>query len=91
MNTVIVENLTNAFFENRTDTALPLITIYNSPTDFANKYVARIHVIEGGISTPLVYAALANSMDDLREKIPPHLTCIPRDAHDDQSIVESWV
>lgn len=92
MNTEIVDNLSDAYYESRTDYTLPLITIYNAPADFAGQFVARIHIVEiNGTTRPLIYAALADSLDGIRAKLPQGLDRLERSPEDDKHIIESWI
>ncbi len=84
--TEIVENLSEAYYANVAAATLPLITIYNSPADFKGKYVARIHN-----PNPLKYAAVADSLEGIRGKLPQGLTNIGREPADALVIVETWV
>ena len=61
--------------------------IYDHPLDFQNKYVARLW--NGPIPTNTVLEA--DSLQDIRAKIPEGLTLIPRMPADDPVIVECWV
>lgn len=66
---------------------LPMICVYEKPTDYPDKYVARLW--DGQYPTRLV--AVADTLDDIKEKIPPNMVLIPRVEKDDPTIIGSWL
>lgn len=66
---------------------MPMITIYNRPTDYPDKYVARLW--DCNVPTHLV--ATADTLEEIRTTIPPNMTQLPHMAGDDPCIVEVWL
>ena len=66
---------------------LPLITVYFSPEDFPDTWVARLYDIE----KPTKYFALANTYKEIRAFKPRNMHIFKRDDKDVLSIVEIWV
>lgn len=67
--------------------AMPMIAIYNHPTDYPDKYVARVW--DCNIPTHLI--ATADTLEEIRATIPPNMTRLPSMAGDDPCIVEVWL
>ena len=61
---------------------LPIIVIYNKPTDFNDKYVARLF----NVDLPTPYIVLKNTMDELINEIPKGFIMMNRDKTDDPVI-----
>lgn len=61
--------------------------IYKHPKDFPNKYVVRHWINENPTKT--MYTA--NTLEEIRKKIPQGLTLLPRFPQDDPKIVEVWL
>ena len=66
--------------------SLAIWTIYRYPSDFPTSYIARKWV--SGVPTHDIFRG--ESLEDIREKIPEGLYCLPREAGDDPVIVETW-
>lgn len=66
---------------------MPMIAIYNRPTDYPEKYVARVWDCD----TPTHLIAIADTLEGIRATIPPNMTCLPHMAGDDHCIVEVWI
>lgn len=66
---------------------LPLVTVYYSPEDFRDMWVARLYDIE----RPTKYFALANTYKDLKAFKPRNMQIFQRDDKDALSIVEVWL
>jgi hypothetical protein len=64
-------------------------TIYRRPTDYPRQYVARPHSVRQG--SPFLVHLLANTLEEIRAMIPPHLAQFDRDPSDDIPIVEIWI
>lgn len=60
-----------------------IITIYKNPSDYPDKFVARIY--ERGL--PTKYIALANTVEEIMEKIPSNKVFLKRSEKDDPVIV----
>jgi hypothetical protein len=61
----------------------PLITIYFSPDDFPDKYVARLFDMD----KPTPYYVWKWSLSMLEVEIPPHMVFMERQEEDAQSIL----
>lgn len=66
---------------------MPMITVYDSPLDFPNKFVARIFDLEN----PTPYFMVKDTYKEIRKEIPRHFTNIGRQFGDKQAIKEVWV
>ena len=71
----------------RKQTRLPLICIYDHPTDYPGHFVARVW----DLNTPTRLVALSPTLEGIREHIPSGMARIPRSEHDDPHIVEVWI
>jgi hypothetical protein len=76
------------FFTNDLDLfKMPIIVIYESPSDYPNKFVARLFDMD----KPLRYVVIENDLETLRSRIPTNrFMRNPRDVTDDLNIVESY-
>lgn len=72
---------------------ITMYTIYDHPSDYPNVFVARRWVIprDNTPAYPELDVLTADTLDELRQKMPPDFTCIRRDANDDPKIVEVWL
>ena len=71
-----------------------LYTIYDSPTDYPNTYVARRWQVIGTENEPVAMEVFMvdADLDKIRDKLfGMGLFKIPRDESDDQKIVETWL
>lgn len=66
---------------------LALWTVYDSPTDLPGRFVARKWLLDQPTNDLLE----DKTLDGLRAKLPPGLTCLARSPQDDPKIVETWV
>lgn len=69
---------------------LPLVTVYDHPTDYPDVYVARLFGAEGG---PTNLIMTSYSLQDLRARIKRSgfTARLSRDANDDEKILEVWI
>lgn len=69
--------------------ALSIWTVYDNPTDYPGKFVARM--FDGEQPTPNVI--ICDSLEQLREILAfqLHLTPLCRSPEDDPKIVETWL
>ena len=67
---------------------VPLIVIYDHPTDYPAKYVARLWDLKG---RPTRFVMLKDDITEIRKAIPSHMIKIPRFREDDEKIVETWI
>jgi hypothetical protein len=67
--------------------------IYDHPRDFPDKFVARRHYIVRGDPEPRASEEYitADSLDEIRQRVPQGLACLARYAEDDPNIVEVWL
>ena len=61
--------------------------VYDSPSDYQGKFVARRFEIKKPTSDVLV----ADTLPGLRALLPPGLVRLERTQHDQEHIVEVWV
>lgn len=75
-----------------TDGVLEIWAVYDHPTDFPTKFVARRWRVDAGRVTPTDGIRVANELDDLRAQLRVEgLSCVARQHDDDPKIVESWL
>ncbi|HEY6143704.1 MAG TPA: hypothetical protein VIV55_09870 [Flavobacterium sp.] len=71
-----------------------LYTIYNSPTDYPDTYVARRWQVVPSENKPdaMDIFTIDKDLDNIRKKLSEMgLIRIPRDESDDEKIVETWL
>jgi len=86
------DSLSDLYYQHRTGDNLPMITIYNSPSDYVGKYVARIFIVERGARlNSLSFALVADSLEQIRAELPEGLHCTPSSPEDEPHIVETWL
>ena len=66
---------------------LELWTIFDSPIDLPDRFVARKWVME----TPTSELLQDKTLEGLRAKLPHGLHCMPRSPGDEPQIVETWI
>lgn len=65
------------------ETRVPLITIYNSPRDYPNKYMARLFDLDAPTKIIMVF----DDISEVYEYIPRGMVYFPRFPDDDPCIV----
>jgi hypothetical protein len=72
---------------------LALWTVFDHPTDYPDKFVARRFEVDGYGVKPTGSIIIMNDLDKLREMLEfeMHLTCLTRSPQDDPKIVEVWL
>lgn len=72
---------------------LRMWTIYASPRDYPDKFVARMFEVDASGARPTESIVISDSLDTIREcmAIQMGLTCITRSPEDEPQIVESWL
>ena len=69
--------------------------IYKHPSDYPNKYVARKWTkptdSKKRTLLPTEIKLIADSIEEIRSKLPKFLTRFERDISDDPCIVETWM
>lgn len=68
-------------------TRIPLICIYDHPTDYPDKLIARLWDCD--IPTHIV--ATADTLEALHEKIPSNMVRMNRDTQDHPCVMEVWI
>lgn len=72
--------------------ALPMLTIYEHPTDYPDKYVARLSVaVAGQLVRAKEPLGVRDTLKEVQALVPPGSTRLPRDVNDFPSIVEVWI
>lgn len=66
---------------------IPLICVYDHPTDYPEKFVARLW----DCNIPTRIMATADTLEEIREKIPSNMVKMDRHPKDDPCIVEVWI
>lgn len=77
----------NYFEEHLCGLKLPLITIYEKPSDFPDQFAARLFNIDKATS----FVIAASSLEEIRKTIPWHMSKIARSPDDDPCIVEVYI
>lgn len=86
--TIILNSLKDADFRTL---KLPMIVVYNNPSDFPGKYAAKIW--EAATATPTNCIIIRSTPEEIREDIKAagFQTLFPRAAGDSPEIIESWM
>lgn len=69
------------------DMKMPLITVFYSPVDMPNRYIARLFDLE----KPTDCVVKGNTLEEIRKAIPPRFKQVPRMKNDHDSVVEVWI
>lgn len=79
-------------FDTSPSGALSMWAIYDSPSDFPGRIVARKFYVGVDGLYPSDEVLQTSSLDDMREKMRDRgLVKFARDANDDKKIVETWL
>ena len=72
---------------------LSMWTVYNSPSDYPGKFVARRFDVDASGPKPSMSIIIMDDLDKLREMLAfeMHLVCLTRSPEDDPKIVETWL
>lgn len=72
---------------------LSMFTIYFNPSDFPDKYVVRLWKIIPGFQGPVPTKEhwVADTLENARKLVPPHLFVFPRVDGDIPCVVETWM
>ena len=68
-------------------TSFPVICVYDGPTDYPGRYIARLW----DMGRPTHIIAQADTLEELRLAKPEGMIAMPRSAGDDPIIVETWI
>ena len=66
---------------------IPLICVYDHPTDYPDKFIARLW----DCNIPTRIMVTADTLEELREKIPNTMVRMDRHPQDDPCVVEVWI
>lgn len=71
---------------------LEIWTVFEKPLDLPEfRFVVRVHEVRGGLSRPTARAWGAQTLEEIRSVIPPHLHRMDRMQGDAPVIVETWL
>jgi hypothetical protein len=68
--------------------SVPIISVYKSPKDYPNKFVARLWDVNNKATNFIV---VAETLEGIRKLIPENMLCIPPSEMDDSVIVEVYI
>lgn len=71
--------------------SLSMWAVYAHPTDFPDHFVARLFIVNKSSPKPTDKIIVADSINRLREYMPPNLHVVPRHEYDDPKIIEIWM
>ena len=66
---------------------VPIIAVYNSPSGYPGKYVARVW----DINKPTKVIVIRDSLEEIRKTIPSYMKRLAACNMDDPVIVETWL
>jgi hypothetical protein len=73
-------------------TALAIWTVYDHPSDYPDRYVARCFEVDTDGTRPTGNILLSTSLDTIRTAMRDMgLICMARWADDDANIIETWM
>ncbi|WP_421383130.1 hypothetical protein ACOJQI_02245 [Bacillus salacetis] len=82
------DQLINSFKEiDLGEYTMPIICIYNSPSDHQGMFVARLF----DVNQPTPVILMRPSLDSIRKEIPERFSLVPKAAGEDANIVESYI
>lgn len=70
---------------------LPMWVVMFSPSDIPNKFVARKHIVGFGEAPATQELYTADTLEELRDLLPPGLVKMVRHPSDDPVILEVWL
>lgn len=74
------------------DQILPIVVIYENPSDYPGKFVARRQWAgRGGVLLEPGPLIVGDSLTEVRGVIPDGMVRLPRDPNDEPQIVECWI
>jgi hypothetical protein len=85
-NDIVIDNFLH--MNMRTIVRVPIIAVYDNPTDYPGKYVARLWDIK---NKPTNIVVVKDSLEAVRKAIPEGMHRIGRHSTDDPVIVETWI
>lgn len=66
---------------------IPMIVVYKNPSDYPDKYIARLWDLD----KPTEFIAVKDTLEEIRSAIPCRFVNNGRRPNDDPVIVEVWV
>jgi hypothetical protein len=82
------DQLINSFEEiDYSEYTMPIICIYNSPSDHQGMFVARMFDVN--VPTPIIL--MRASLESIRKEIPERFSLVPKSPGEDANIVESYI
>lgn len=84
LKTTILNNFLEFDFSELT---LPMITVYENPSDFRGEFVARLFDYQNVTE----FAIVGKTLDSVRKGIPEQFHRLNRMENDDPVIVEVWI
>lgn len=92
MNNVVLPDFLNININSYTSkTDMPLIAIYHNPTDYPDKYVARLWMTGQGGPRATACIVIRDTLEEIRATIPAGMVCFNRYPSDVLSLVETWL
>lgn len=73
------------------DRVLPVWTVYHNADDVDYPFVARLSLSGDNAICHTQHVFVADTLEQIRAKLPDGLALIPRQAGDDPVIVECWL
>lgn len=70
---------------------LPMLCVYDSPSDYPGCIVARLFIVAKGKSCAQAYCMIAKDLEWMRAMMPRDMVPMQRSAGDDACIVETWI
>jgi len=67
---------------------VPIIAVYKNPSDYPEKYVARLWDIH---KRPTLYVLVKDDIEDVRWNIPEIMYRLEPSPKDDPTLVETWL
>jgi hypothetical protein len=74
-----------------TDDALALWTVYDHPSDFPDRFIARLWLVSRTGTVMTEETVSAATLEELRDRLPSGLCRLDRDPSDDPVVVETWL
>lgn len=65
--------------------------LYERPTDYPNGFVGRLHLVGLNGYGPTDRVVFGETLDSVREQLPPGLVNIGRASEDEPQIAEAWL
>lgn len=89
--TVLVDSLAPKCDEYRGRNMLVMITLFWSPEDYPERFVARMFTVSNGAALATPYVVLGDSREEVEKGLPSGMVALHRDSSDHPSIVCTWI